>query len=201
MKEQKPKYKIDLLGVEDLTNEMKKEFSLSDEFSPSKMEKDDLFLVIYRNGELYELYRERYNPEDVKFGKGLYWVPMELERAYELGYKDGQQDLARQVFGDKVFKFLEGAGDVLKGLAKWRPKIVIDRKTIDRALEERKMTKRRKIVKEEDLYPSRKIRPTRQLEVVNQDMVKTEAMPDENSKGFDGNIEKDSAGHGNPDEK
>lgn len=143
----KSKYKIDLLSPKDFTDKEKEEHEIPEHGN------ECLILVIYRDGKIMEVYHDMIESEDVSFGRSLYWVTMELERAYELGYKDGQQDLARQVFGDRVYKFLESAGDVLKGLAKWKPKIILDRRTVDKAIEDKKIsvTKRRKVVREEDL--------------------------------------------------
>jgi len=50
-------------------------------------------LIIKYNGEVIARYWDGGEPEDNSFSRDWSWIDGELERAYNLGYKDGAQSV------------------------------------------------------------------------------------------------------------
>jgi hypothetical protein len=88
------KYEVKQYNYDNLPAEIKgKDYLLS---NSGCGEKYAYYLVISHNGEILRVESDPMEPEDAIFPRDLYWIKLELERAYRLGYEDAMGDLEKQ---------------------------------------------------------------------------------------------------------
>ena len=90
-------FKVKMLDYEELPDDVRKGWGLPNNGSGREYAK---YVVIYHNDVVIGVYSDAMEPEDATFYRDLCWIFVELERAYQIGRADMENEMIKKAMED-----------------------------------------------------------------------------------------------------